>query len=60
MADLIAFEVLLTHGFNDAVGCFTNVVERLPPHWEVVGFDLPAHGDSNLPEEKLGSFIILI
>ena len=46
-------KVLLTHGYLDSAGCFTDVVKNLPSDWNVVGFDFPGHGDSTSPESTI-------
>jgi len=43
-------KVLLAHGYSDSAGCFTKMVKKLPPNWNIVAFDFPGHGDSNLPD----------
>ena len=42
--------LLLAHGYSDSVGCFSSVVDKLPADWEIVGFDFPGHGDSDMPQ----------
>ena len=42
--------LLLAHGYSDSVGCFSSVVDQLPSDWEIVGFDFPGHGDSDMPQ----------
>ena len=46
-------KVLLTHGYSDSAGCFTDVVKNLPSDWNVIGFDFPGHGDSTFPESTI-------